>query len=260
MKFYTCFIPSLLVLLMVPAAFATEPHHKTEKAVTSTTSLNWLINGNTRFMLSKNRKDGAAPKDVERLSSGQKPHAIILSCSDSRVPPEVVFDQKLGEIFVVRTAGESLGDNVIGSIEYAVEHLGPQLLVVMGHTSCGAVKAAISTLAGGSAGSPALDSLVKGLHPHLQKFKGQKPSQNFEQEAWANTDGVAADLLQRSTIVSQKVKSGELTIIPSLYDVHTGYVVFSDPILNASEKRKLSQATPTPKRKTSSESTSHHKE
>lgn len=78
--------------------------------------------------------------DLKRLSTGQKPHTIVLSCSDSRVPPEVLFDQKLGEIFVIRTAGQAIDSSVLASIEYAVSHLGTNLIVVMGHESCGAVK------------------------------------------------------------------------------------------------------------------------
>jgi len=216
-----------VALIMTSLAYANDPHKtKVEKTITAATSLQWLINGNTRFQKHQLRHDGDTHKDVVRLSSGQHPHAIILSCSDSRVPPEVLFDQKLGEVFVVRTAGEALGDNAIGSIEYAVEHLGSQLLVVMGHTACGAVKAAHGTLSGGSAGSPALDSLVKDIHPRIAAFKDKKPSENFEKESWANTEGVSRDLLLRSKILREKVEKGELTIVPSLYDLHTGHVEF----------------------------------
>jgi carbonic anhydrase len=189
-------------------------------------SLPWLENGNIRYREQKLRKDGQAPKDIQRLANGQQPHAIVLSCSDSRVPPEVIFDQKLGEIFVVRTAGETLGDNVIGSIEYAVEHLGSQLIVVMGHTSCGAVKAAMGSLNGTSLGTPALDGLVKDIHPRLASYKGKNPSVNFENESWSNAEGVAQDLVKRSELLATKVKNGSLKVVPSLYDLHTGKVTF----------------------------------
>src|SRR4051812_34563258 len=97
----------VLVILACTSAYANDP----SPSVSADKSLSWLENGNTRYTSHKLRKDGQSSEDVKRLSTGQKPHAIVLSCSDSRVPPEIIFDQKLGELFVVRTAGESLGDN-----------------------------------------------------------------------------------------------------------------------------------------------------
>jgi carbonic anhydrase len=219
--------------------------HSTMPSVDAETSLRWLINGNQRFVRKHFRSDGHLSKDVQRLSSGQSPHAIVLSCSDSRVPPEIVFDQKLGEIFVVRTAGQALGDNVIGSIEYAVEHLGSKLIVVMGHTSCGAVKAALSTMDGQSAGSPALDGLVKDMHPRLERFKGTSPSKHVHKESTTNAQQVAKDLIERSKILKGKVASGELKIVSSIYDLETGNVVF-----NSTDSREK-------KRALSSESQAH---
>jgi carbonic anhydrase len=188
--------------------------------------LRWLGNGNMRFAKHHLRADGQTLADVQRLSKGQHPHAIVPSCSDSRVPPEVVFDQKLGELFVVRTAGEALDSNVIGSIEYAIEHLGSRNLVVMGHSSCGAVKAALGTLAGGSAGSPHLDHLVADLHPRLATFKGRAPTADVSDESWANARGVAHDLMERSTIITAAVTERRLKITPALYDLGTGVVHF----------------------------------
>lgn len=214
---------ALFLLVTTPLAEAGESGHSVEPS----TSLRWLMNGNTRFVKASLRKDGQSQKDVVRLSSGQKPHAIVLSCSDSRVPPEVVFDQKLGEIFVVRTAGEALSDNVIGSIEYAVEHLGSKLILVMGHTSCGAVKAAMATRDGSSAGTPALDHLVKDIHPRLSSFKGE-PSPGFKSESWANAEGVARDLVERSALLKKSWESGELWVVPSLYSLDTGTVEFRE--------------------------------
>jgi carbonic anhydrase len=188
-------------------------------------SLRWLQNGNTRFRKGFLRKDGQSKADVSRLAKGQKPHAIILSCSDSRVPPEIVFDQKLGEIFVIRTAGEALDDNAIGSIEYAVEHLGSRLLVVMGHTSCGAVKAAIQTIKGADAGSPALNHLVADIHPRIREaLAAGAPASNVERESWANAAGVAQDLVKRSAILRDAVEKGHLLIKPALYDLDSGEV------------------------------------
>jgi carbonic anhydrase len=190
-------------------------------------SLQWLKNGNTRFTNHNLRSDGQSSEDLKRLSTGQHPHAIVLSCSDSRVPPEIVFDQKLGELFVVRTAGESLDDNVIGSIEYAVQHLGSRLIVVMGHTSCGAVNAALGSLDGSSVGTPALDHLVGDMHPRLAEFKGHaKSGADVHVESFTNAKAVAADLATRSKLLREGLESGKISIVPSLYDLSSGRVVF----------------------------------
>ncbi len=196
--------------------------HSTEPAQ----ALQWLKNGNTRFKKAHFRNDGAAIKDVVRLTKGQAPHSIVLSCSDSRVPPEVVFDQKLGEIFTVRTAGQVIEPSAIASMEYAVEHLGTRNLVVMGHTNCGAVKAAFGTLDGSDAGSDNLNKLVHDIHPRIEKFKGGQPSKNFEKEGWANVQGIIQDISLRSKILGAKIKSGEIKIQPALYHLDTGVVEF----------------------------------
>lgn len=210
-----------------PAAPATAHHHHSARGpVPSEKALGWLKNGNTRFVKHFLRKDGDSAKDRTRLAAGQKPHSIVLSCSDSRVPPEVVFDQKLGEIFVIRTAGQALDFSAIASIEYAIEHLGSNLILVMGHESCGAVKAAHATLNGSDAGSPWLNNLVHDLHPHLKSFAGHPLSEGGAVEGWANTEGVAKDLVSRSQIVRDAINTGEVKIQTALYHLGTGVVEF----------------------------------
>ncbi len=199
--------------------------HKRESGPTpAAKSFAMLKNGNTRFVKGNLRRDGATKTDRERLSTGQQPHAIVLSCSDSRVPPEVVFDQKLGEIFTVRTAGQSLDAAAIASIEYAVAHLGSNLIVVMGHESCGAVKAALATLKGGDAGSPSLNKLVGDLHPHLKRFSELSQTDGVVVESWANVEGVTTDLIDRSEMIKRLVESGEVTIQKGLYHLGSGQV------------------------------------
>lgn len=205
---------------------APAPHHHEVAGVDPDQAQKWLVNGNNRFAKSNLRKDGQTQKDITRLSTGQKPHSIVLSCSDSRVPPELVFDQKLGEIFVVRTAGESLDSNAIGSIEYAIEHLGARNIVVMGHTQCGAVKAALATMNGSDAGSPHLNKLVADLHPRLKSFDRTPASTNYAAESWANVSGVARDLLTRSTIIANAVTTGKVKMREGLYYLDTGRVDF----------------------------------
>lgn len=162
-----------------------------------------------------------------RLASGQKPHSIILSCSDSRVPPEHIFDQALGEVFVVRVAGEALDDSVIASIEYAVEHLGSQLVFVMGHDSCGAVKAAMATPKGKSAGSPSLDRLVADIQPRIaSRMPASEAPTTVVAESTLNAWGVAADLLSRSQVIREAVQSGKVKIASGIYYLKSGQVDF----------------------------------
>ncbi|MBO9667394.1 MAG: carbonic anhydrase [Bdellovibrio sp.] len=205
-----------------------ETHGKeTRKAgpVPSEKSLGWLKNGNTRYTTGHLRSDGASSSDRARLTRGQKPHAIILSCSDSRVPPEVVFDQKLGEIYVVRTLGEALDNNVIASIEYGVQQLGSNLIVVMGHEACGAVKATLSALQGGETDrSSAWNALIADLKPRLQQFANTPQSPAAIDESWANVSGVSHDLLERSQILRDAVASGEVKIVRAMYHMESGKV------------------------------------
>lgn len=193
-------------------------------------ALQWLKNGNVRFVKNRLRNDGQGKADVERLAAGQRPHAIVLSCSDSRVPPELVFDQKLGEIFVIRTAGEALDENVIGSIEYALVQMKPQLLIVMGHTQCGVVNAAVSTLDGGDAGSSALNHILADLRPRLKAAMASegavKSTPDGSVESFSVARGVAADLITRSSMIREAVNAGQLKIQAALYHVDTGSVEF----------------------------------
>ncbi len=199
-------------------------HHRESGPVTAETAIGWLKNGNTRYFKNKLRNDGQSSQDRQRLSTGQKPHTIILSCSDSRVPPEIVFDQKLGEIFTIRAAGQALDSSVIASIEYAVLHLGSNLILVMGHDSCGAVKAAHATLGGDDAGSPSLNKLVADIHPRITQFKGKPMTPNVNDETWANVRGVAKDLIGRSQILRDLVAGGEVKIAEAVYHLQSGQV------------------------------------
>ena len=193
-------------------------------AISADQSLELLKSGNKRFVEHHLRADGTAHSDILRLSKGQTPYAIILSCSDSRVAPELVLDQKLGDIFTIRTVGEDLDLTEIASIEYAVKNLGTKLVVVMGHTSCGAVTAAVETPKGTSAGSPSLDVMVKNLQKRIGDFDPKKLSYHLRDESLRNAKAVKSDLISRSEIINKAVASGQVKIIHSLYDIDTGKV------------------------------------
>ncbi len=198
-----------------------------KKGVPAEKALSWLKNGNSRFLKGYFRKDGASKKDIARLSTGQSPHSVILSCSDSRVPPEVVFDQKLGEIFVVRTAGETVDTFALASIEYAVEHLGANLIVVMGHSSCGAVKASFETAAGSDTGSPYINALVADIQPRIAERMKGAPSEGLVVEGWDNARGISQKLLEKSKIIRDAAKSGSLRVETALYNLKSGTVEWS---------------------------------
>lgn len=211
------------------AAHAEVPTRNPDEVLTE------LKKGNERFVKGQ-AKQHDFPKRREELVSTQKPAAIILSCSDSRVPPEHVFDQGLGDIFPIRVAGNALGAAAVASIEYAIEHLGASLLVVMGHESCGGVKAAVATPPEKSAGSADLDTLVASIRPHfkpetVKKFSDGRQLASSDDKAFVqpvieNVDGVAKDLMARSAIVRKSVESGRLKISKGIYSLHTGGVKF----------------------------------
>ncbi len=203
-------------------------HARKKGPISSSDAYEKLITGHKRFMSMKYKKDGKGMSERKKLANGQAPYAIVLSCADSRVPPELIFDQGLGEIFVVRAAGEALDASTIASIEYAVSHLGSNLIVVMGHESCGAVKAALGTLNGEDAGSEWLNKLVKDIHPRVKKFSGLPQSEGAIVESWSNVQGIALDLLDRSKIISEAVKTGDVEIKKAMYHLGNGKVEWRD--------------------------------
>lgn len=206
----------------------TDRDKRKESPFTADEGLAALKSGNERYLQNINQENQRSHTERRReLEAVQKPHSIVLSCSDSRVPPEIVFDQRLGNVFVVRTAGQALDDNVIASIEYALEHLGSNLILVMGHTSCGAVKAGLAALQGHDLGTPALNALGRDIVPRLQSFKNQsKASEGAHKEGWANAVGVAKDLMTRSALIKAKVEKGNVKIHSALYSLVDGKVEF----------------------------------
>jgi len=186
-----------------------------------------LREGNQRFVDGKMigpRRDG---KTRSELVAGQHPSTIVLSCSDSRVPPELLFDQGLGDIFVIRTAGQVLDPSPIASIEYAVAHLGTRLIVVLGHESCGAVGAALATPVGTSAGSVDLDKLVGKIRPHIASFKPSSSDKLLRGPVKANASGVARELVRRSEIVRNKLQAQDISLVTAIYSLATGQVEFN---------------------------------
>lgn len=189
------------------------------RAVTPDEALQELMAGNRRFVdgLPASRH-GVARRRAE-LATGQKPFAVLVCCSDSRVGPEVVFDQGLGDIFVIRTAGEVVDDIGLASIEYAVEHLGTPLVVVLGHERCGAVTAA---LAGGEAPGH-IGSLLKAIQPAVSESKGE-PGDPLDNAVRAQVRDVVRQLRSAVPILSELVHEGKVKVVGARYDLDTGAV------------------------------------
>ena len=218
---------SLLSWAETPTANPAYPSLTT--ASSGSEALEKIREGNLRFQ--KKLTDAPTPTVdfLKRLAAAQKPHTIILSCSDSRVPPEIIFDQGIGTLFTVRTAGMSLDSNVIGSLEYAIQHLQSRHVVILGHTSCGAVKATLDLLDGhptNTEASTSLRELLGDLQPRLQGFKGQPRTQQLREESTTNTQGIVQDLLERSALIRREHQAGKLKLTPAIYSLETGKVTF----------------------------------
>jgi carbonic anhydrase len=181
-------------------------------------ALKKLLAGNRRFVGATMAHPNQTVERRLDQAGGQTPFAIIVSCSDSRVGPEVVFDQGLGDLFVVRTAGEVVTDVAMGSIEYAAAHLGCPLIMVMGHEKCGAVKA---TVEGGEAPG-SIGSIVKLIKPAVEKAKGQ--GGDLLDNAIRNNAIMVAETIAASPIIKEKLAKGELKIVRGVYDLDEGVV------------------------------------
>jgi carbonic anhydrase len=185
-----------------------------------------LKDGNARFLEQKAAHPNSDKIRLMEVSKGQKPFVTINGCSDSRVPPEVLFDQGLGDLFVVRTAGNVSATDQVGTIEYGTEHLGTRLVVVLGHTKCGAVTA----VAKGEHVSGNIPALVSTIVPPVKKVKSAHP--NEATEKWlneailANTYESIANILKKSEIVRELVMGGKVKIVAAMYDVDSGKVEF----------------------------------
>ncbi len=178
-----------------------------------------LLEGNRRFADGKSTDEDRSVQRRLELTKSQKPFAIIVSCSDSRVGPEVVFDQGLGDLFVIRTAGEVLDAPGLGSIEYGVEHLGSPLIVVLGHQSCGAVSAAVE---GGHAPGH-IDALVRAIRPVVVETK-RMPGDHIDNAVRANVRRVVRQLKKSHPIISEYVRKGKVRVVGAYYDLNSGTV------------------------------------
>ncbi len=223
----------VVVLLLVGFGIAQRPaaapaaHAAASSAPSADAVWAGLMAGNKRFIAGK-PSSHALVSLRQKLASAQNPNVIMLSCSDSRVSPEVVFDQSLGDIFVVRTAGNIADKVALGSIEYAVAHIHSPVLVVLGHSSCGAVKAACS---GDKMPSANLTAIVDMINPAVTQAKtyAKGGDELIESVVKENVHQSAKDVLANSEIIRDAVKSGKLKVFEAEYKLDSGEVVRLTP-------------------------------
>jgi carbonic anhydrase len=182
-------------------------------------SLKKLLDGNKRCVVCKQQNPRQDARRRKEVSKGQKPFAVIVGCSDSRIPPELIFDQGLGDLFVVRLAGNIVDALALGSIEYAVEHLDAKLVVVLGHGKCGAVTAATqSPDAPGHVGA-----IVKAIQPAVKKVQ-KMPGDLVDNAIRANASLVVNKIKSSKPILAEMVSKGEIEVIGAYYNIETGAV------------------------------------
>jgi len=186
-------------------------------------ALQKLMDGNKRYVSGSLMKKDLGDTKRKELAKGQKPFAIVVTCSDSRVPPELLFDQGLGDIFVIRAAGNVVDTIALGSIEYGAEHLNAPLLFILGHSKCGAVTATID-----AKGEPEgnIGAIVKKIMPAAEKAKkkGGTKDEILETAIQENVKNVYSDVMKKSKIVPHLVEEGKLKIAAGEYDITTGKV------------------------------------
>lgn len=219
----SCFV---IVSLLGSSQFtgAADPAHSDQPTVAPAEAISKLKEGNSRYTSGNLQHPGQTTERRTELAKTQHPFAAIVSCSDSRVPPEVVFDQGLGDLFVVRVAGNVINDEGLGSLEYTVDHLGTRLILVLGHQRCGAVDAARETIAAKGKAPGHIQSLVTAIKPAVEATS----KEDLDATIKANVKHVVDTLRSSTPILKAAVDSGKLQIVGGYYSLDTGAVAFLD--------------------------------
>lgn len=216
---------ALAVMLASTSAFASEQVDES-KVTNPDEAIAALIAGNERFVSGKVLSQDFA-EQIAATSAGQQPYAAVLSCLDSRVPPEIVFDQGIGDIFVGRVAGNVASVNMVGSFEFATALVGVKTLVVMGHTACGAVA---GSCAGAELGN--LTALLGEIKPAVDLVKAENPGKDacaaplLDTIAIANVNDTIATIREMSPVIKGLEAEGKLKVVGAMYDITTGKVTF----------------------------------
>jgi carbonic anhydrase len=220
----------LLVVLLSAAPTADGPA-PAAPALNARQALGMLKAGNDRFARNASKPVSTSVLRREEIAKGQHPMAMVLSCADSRVPPELIFNVGLGDLFVIRTAGAVVDRSVLATAEYGATELNIPLLVVMGHESCGAVKAAAE--AKGPAESANLEYLLRAIQAARRQVPAAEDHQDREDIkalVLANVEEVINDAMAKSPLLRKLVAAGKLEVVGGYYELVSGRVMFSDPV------------------------------
>ena len=209
----------VVIALAVMAPGAPSPAAQ-QATVSADSAIKELEAGNARHVAKRYQHPNQSAGRQRELAGGQHPHAAVLACADSRVPPEIVFDQGLGDIFDVRVAGNVAADTEIGSLEYAAEHLHVPVVVVLGHQKCGAVAA---TFEARETPPGHLPSLVNLIRPAVRAAESQ-PGDKIETAVRINVENVVRQLRECKPILDEKVKAGKVKVVGAVYSLDTGKV------------------------------------
>ena len=205
---------------------------ETQSSITPAQAKQILLEGNQRFVNNQMIKRDLL-QQVKQTANGQYPFAVVLSCIDSRTSSELVFDQGIGDIFNARIAGNIINEDILGSMEFACKLAGSKLIVVLGHTSCGAIKGACDHAEMGN-----LTTLVKKITPTVEsvKYSGERSSKNkefVELVAQQNVARMTNEIRQKSPILKEMLEKGEIALVGGMYHVETGVVEFYDEVGSA---------------------------
>lgn len=232
-----------LTIFVAWNVFANDPGHASSAPASAPASTNVvlpaealkrLVDGNARFVKGQSSHPNQSTDRRELVARGQNPIAIVLACADSRVAPEILFDQGIGDLFVIRNAGNLLDDHVLGSMEYAVEHLNVRLIVALGHSQCGAAKAA---LAGGHAPGH-VASIVASLAPTVNATRFE-PGDKLHNLIRGNVENAVFHIEKAEPFLNAAVAQGRLRVVGATYNLVSGKVEFLKPAdvkLNVTKK------------------------
>jgi carbonic anhydrase len=196
--------------------------------VTADEALQRLMAGNERFLRGEARQPAFCPEHLADIAKGQRPFATLLGCADSRVSPEHIFDVGLGELFVVRVAGNVFSPEVVGSMQYAVAHLNTPLVIVLGHEGCGAVHAAMEVKYHGEQHLSRIQKLVEAIVPGLPEFDPALPAEQFEVLAVESNVRWTIHQIMDSPEARARQVEGRVKLVGAIYEIETGRVRLPD--------------------------------
>ncbi|MBM0212900.1 MULTISPECIES: carbonic anhydrase [Pseudomonas syringae group] len=224
-----CCLPAAAVMAQLPMTALAATPSSPRTTLTADQALEKLREGNKAFVSDKETKIETNRERRLEIAKGQTPFCVLISCSDSRVPPELLFGRGLGELFIVRNAGNTVDTTALGSVEYAVSQLGVPLIVVMGHEKCGAVAAAVSVVEDNTVYPGAIGEMIEPIIPAVLLAKAKKTNNLLEDSVKSNVQRTVKRLRTASepTLVNP-IRDGKVRVVGAYYSLENGQVEFFD--------------------------------